>query len=169
MLEFELTTEDFVSFSIYGALSAPAAQKQSARYRIGTSAAMFVGLGLSAGFQNGWLYGLVAGLIAAVVFWLIWPSLWAWTTKRNVMRLAKAGGLGKPGPCRIWIDQYGVHDATPDDTSTVSWRGVERVEETATHAFIFVGPIRAYIIPKRIGAPAVAEFLAAVRAGLATA
>ncbi|PFG16231.1 YcxB-like protein [Propionicimonas paludicola] len=169
MLEFELTTEDFVAFSIYGALSAPAVQKRSARLRIGASAAMFVGLGLAAGLQDGWLYGLVAGLIAAAVFWLIWPPLWAWSTKRNVMRLAESGGLGKPGPCRIWIDQYGVHDATPDGTSTVSWRGIDRVEETPSHAFIFVGPIQAYVIPKRIGGSAVADFLAAVRAGLATA
>ncbi len=169
MLEFELTTEDFVAFSIYGTLNAPAVQKRSAQLRIVASAAMFVGLGLAAGLQDGWLYGLVAGLIAAVVFWLIWPPLWAWTTKRNVVRLAKSGGLGRPGPCRIWVDQDGVHDATLDGTSTVSWRGIERVEETATHAFIFVGPIQAYIIPKRAGASAVADFLAAVRAGLATA
>jgi len=167
MLEFDLTTEDFVAFSIYGTLHAPAIQKRSARLRIGASAAMFVGVGLGAGLQDGWRFGLLGGVIAAVVFWLIWPPLWAWTTKRNVMRIAEAGGLGKPGPCRIWIDQDGVHDATPDGTSTVSWRGIERVEETATHAFIFVGPIQAYIVPKRIGVPAVADFLTAVRAGLA--
>ncbi len=50
--------------------------------------------------------------------------------------------------------------------SSATWQGIDRIEATATHVFIFIGPLQAYVIPQRIGARAVHDFVSTVRGGL---
>ncbi len=165
VLEFEITGEDLVAYNVYGVTTAPAAKKQGAVFRIWGSLAVLVALTILIAIDGSWLEGLVFGVVGAAALWFVWPRLWIWTTKSNVLRHAKTGGLGTPGLCRIWTDEYGIHDATPNGTSSVTWQGIDRVEETASHVFIFTGPLQAYVIPKRIGESAVRDFVSAVRAG----
>ena len=165
VLEFEITGEDLVAYNVYGATTAPAAKKQSARYRVWLSLAVLVALTILIASDGSWFEGVVFGLVGAAVLWLVWPRLWTWMTRSNVLRHAKTGGLGTPGPCRIWVDEYGIHDATPNGASSVTWQGIDRIEENASHVFVFTGPLQAYVIPKRIGETVVRDFVSAVRAG----
>lgn len=165
VLEFEITGDDLVAYNVHAATTAPAAKKQSALYRVWMSLAVLIAATILIAIDGNWLEGVVFGLVGAVVFWLIWPRLWTWMTRTNVLRHAKTGGLGTPGPCRVWIDAYGIHDATPNGTSSVTWQGIDRIEENASHVFIFTGPLHAYVIPKRIGEAAVRDFVNVVRAG----
>jgi hypothetical protein len=165
VLEFDITGEDLVEYNVYAATTAPAARKQSALYRVWLSLAVLVALTVLVAIDGNWLEGVVAGLVAAAVLWLVWPRLWAWMIRSNVLRHAKTGGLGTPGPCRMWIDAYGIHDATPNGASSVTWQGIDRIEETASHVFVFTGPLQAYVIPKRVGESAARDFVSAVRAG----
>ena len=164
MLEFELTQDDLIAYNLYGLTTSPTFRRWAGRYRLIGALAVLIILALVIGFDGDLLLGAVAGVIAAAIFWFIWPRVWAWMTKRNVRRLAESGGLGKPGRCRLWYDDQGVHDQTPGGTSSVTFAGIDRIEESATHAFIFTAPMQAYVIPMRIGEYAVAEFLAVVRA-----
>lgn len=166
VLEYEITIDDLIAYNLYGATSVAAAKKQRDAFRVSLTVLVFLALTAMIAMDGTLLEGALVGLAGAATIWFVWPPVWVWATRRHVMRHAKAGSLGIAGPCRIWLDQSGVHDATPNGTSSVTWAGIDRVEETATHAFIFVGPLQAYVIPKRIGESAVAQFLTVVRAGL---
>jgi len=162
-LEFELTADDLVAYNLHGFRTAPAMKQQREVYRIWMSLLAFVALALPSAMVGLVIEGLVIGTVVALILWLLWPELWLWVTKRSAMHLAKTGGLGVPGPCRLWFDEDGVHDATPAGTSSVGWQEVDRIEQDSDHAFIFVGPAEAYVIPKRIGEGPVREFLDEVR------
>ncbi len=108
MLEFELTGEDLMAYNVYGATQTPAAKKRSAQVRPWVSLAILAAVTIVSGLEGNWLEGLVVGAIAGAVLWLAWPPIWVWTIRRNVLRFAKTGGLGTPGPCRIWIDDDGI-------------------------------------------------------------
>jgi hypothetical protein len=149
VLEFELTQDDLIAYNLYGLSTSPEFRRWAGRYRLIGSLAVLTILTLIIAFDGDLLAGAVAGFVAAGIFWIAWPRLWSWMTKRNVVRLAAGGSLGKPGRCKIWYDDHGVHDQTPGG---------------ATHAFIFTGPMQGYVIPMRVGEYAVAEFLAVVRA-----
>jgi hypothetical protein len=164
VLEFELTQDDLIAYNPYGLSTSPEFRRWAGRYRLIGSLAVLTILTLIIAFDGDLLAGAVAGFVAAGIFWIAWPRLWSWMTKRNVVRLAAGGSLGKPGRCKIWYDDHGVHDQTPGGTSSVSFDAIDRVEESATHAFIFTGPMQGYVIPMRVGEYAVAEFLAVVRA-----
>lgn len=165
VLEYEITSDDLVAFNLHAGTTDAAVTKQRAISRVGGSAAVLVTLTALLAIEGHWIAGPVVGGVAALVFWMVWPRIWGWLLRRNVLRLAKAGGLGTPGPCRIWVDADGVHEATPYGTSGVAWAGIARIDETATHVFIFIGPVEAYIIPKRIGEAVVREFVSAVESG----
>ena len=164
MLEFEITKEDLVAYTLHGLGSAESVRRQNATFRVWLSLAVLIALTLMNGLGDSWVEGVVAGLVGGAILWFVWPMLWTWTTERNVLRHAKSGVLGTPGPCRIWLDEFGVHDATPTGTSSVSWAGIDRVEENDAYVYVFVAPLQAYIIPKRIGEPAVRAFADEVRA-----
>ena len=167
MLEFEITNDDRVAYTLYGLGSAESVQRQSAAYRLWLSLTVLLALVLVSGLDGRWVEGAIAGAVGGAVLWFAWPALWTWVTKRNVLRHAKSGVLGTPGPCRIWLDEAGVHEATPTGTSSVAWAGIDRVEENDRHVYVFVAPVQAYIIPKRIGESAVRAFADEVRARLA--
>ncbi len=166
MLEFDLTAGDFAAYNIYGVTAAPAAKSRSARSRLWGSVVILATLTIVIALEGSWVEGLTFGLVAAAAFWLLWPRFWVWLATSQVHRLTRAGGLGTPGPCRLWIDGEGLHDATPTGASSVTWNGIDRIEENDTHVFIFTGAIHAYVIPKRIGEPAVRDFVNSVRAGM---
>lgn len=163
LLEYDLTTDDFVALNLHAATTSPTIQTSRARSRVWGSVGVFVGGLLLVGLEGSWLEALVVASLGSAVFWFVWPPTWSWFLTRNVRRLARAGGLGVPGRCRLWIDEDGVHDQTPTGSSSVAWSGVVRLDETDTHAFIYVGPVQAYVIPRRIGEPAVQAFINAAR------
>jgi len=163
VLEFELTADDLVAYNLHGFQTNPAMKRQGEIYRVGSSLLVFVALALLAAMVGLVMEGVVIGAVIALILWLLWPEIWLWMARRSAMHLAKSGGLGVPGPCRLWFDEVGVHDATPTGTSSVGWHGIDRIEQDDDHAFIFVGPDEAYVIPKRIGEAPVREFLDEVR------
>lgn len=49
---------------------------------------------------------------------------------------------------KIVIDGDSLHESTEVGEQRVIWRGVERVEETGEHIFIYTAPATAHVIPK---------------------
>lgn len=69
---------------------------------------------------------------------------------RYVRGVYKTGAnRGTIGEHEIEIDEDGLVERTEVSETRQSWRGVERIDETETHAFFFVSPLMAYIIPKQ--------------------
>ncbi len=66
-------------------------------------------------------------------------------------------------PSRLWVDvSGGVVDESPDRTTWYAPSAIEKIEETPDHVFVYVGPGRALIIPRRPDEEAVRAFVQAL-------
>jgi YcxB-like protein len=109
-----------------------------------------------------WLFiGLAILLLALLRKWLIGLTVKSYF----------AGGGGGGWPVRFVLeDDCLTVDETPRLYSKVAWTGDLQLEETAGHVFVYVDPMRAFIIPKRgIGAETMLEMRERMKAhGLST-
>jgi hypothetical protein len=67
------------------------------------------------------------------------------------VRRALEGGGNRAllGQQRMTIGEAGIEIENDMMHTTISWRGVEKVERTGEHIFIILGSLSAYVIPKR--------------------
>jgi hypothetical protein len=149
-LEYTLVTEDYVAFNAHVARTSGPMRAQVVRLRVAGSVVVAVALVLVVGaFERDWIGGAVTGAIGAVVAWFVVPPLNRWLVDRTIRRFAAGDGLGPVGPVRLTIDEAGLREEMAGTTSTATWDRVERVDETDEHAFVFVGPVAAVVLPKR--------------------
>lgn len=149
-LEYTLATEDHVAFNAHAALTSRPLRTQATRTRAGGAVLVAALLVLLTGvLRQDWVGGAAAGVVAAVVWWFAFPRLNGWVLGRTLRRLAAHDGLGSVGTVRLTIDDAGLREELAGTTSSVGWERVDRIEETDEHAFVFVGPLAALILPKR--------------------
>ncbi|WP_159794813.1 YcxB family protein [Puerhibacterium puerhi] len=117
--------------------------------------------------RQDWVGGAAAGVVAAAAWRFAFPRLNGWVLGRTLRRLAAHDGLGFVGTVRLTIDDAGLREELAGTTSSAGWDRVDRIEETDAHAFVFVGPLAASILPKRDAQAARA--LDAIRSGAAGA
>jgi hypothetical protein len=148
--EYSLTTKDYVAFNAHAARVSEPLKTQVGRMRalctvIGPLA-MFVAVGV---LFHDWIGGAVAAVPAAIVIWFGYPRVNRWVTDRTLQRLAAHDGLGLTGTARLVIDDTGLHEELAGMTTSIGWNNVNRIDETAEHAFVFVTPVSGLIVPKR--------------------
>jgi hypothetical protein len=49
---------------------------------------------------------------------------------------------------RLLITPESVTQETPDSTLKITWRSVERIGQTADHAFIYISKVEAFVLPR---------------------
>jgi hypothetical protein len=147
-ITYTLTPEDVVAFNRHQFETSPSLQRS---YRMGflwgvlAAAAFYLILGA---WDNPW-NALFPALF--LIIYLIWYPL---TIRRNLSRVGqrmKTEGANR----RVW----GRHTLTLSETeltaesefeySRLRWAGVERVDLTETHIFIYDSTTSAHVIPKR--------------------
>lgn len=163
-LTFCLTSDDFVAFNVHFALTSQAGLRQFRAFRrtmtLVPSILMCTGIAIA---TSNPVAGVASGLVTFVVLWFLCPRLWRRAVRKNIRRLGKNNGLGEPGPRRLFADDRGLRQESANGESFQSWSGILRIEETPEHAFIYIGPVQAFVVPKRIGQSEVSTFLAEVR------
>jgi hypothetical protein len=163
-IEYDLVPDDFVAFNMHHALHSEAARRQSATTRIGASVVLPLAVGIMlAAASHDVAFGAVTTLVSGVVLWFLWPRLWSRQMKRFLMRAASSDGLGTVGTQTLSIEDEGLREVSPGSETFTAWSKVRRIDETPDHVFIFVGPVQAFVIPKRIGEERVAAFMGDLR------
>jgi len=76
-----------------------------------------------------------------------------WSFDRNIKKTTQRIFQERPakgliGEHVLTIDDTGVTESTAFGEQLTRWEGVERIETTDTHAFIFVGAIMAHVVPR---------------------
>ena len=66
----------------------------------------------------------------------------------------------------LTVDEAGVTERTTLGSSHRTWAGIERVEETPTHLFIYIGRQSAFIVPKSWLAESVVALRGALEDGM---
>jgi len=174
-LEFDVTRDDFLAFNRVGMrrLFMP---RRPIRLAVVTLVAvgLFVGFSVLEGGLGwvsdrpfGWVVGIliIAALAVVVLFFtLLLVSL---IYAKHMIRTAPDDRLGI-GRQRLEASVDGIHDHSPKGEELHRWRNVREIVDGQAHVFIFVGRVKAYLLPKRAIAPAELEtFLAICRARLA--
>ncbi len=162
-LRYSLTVDDHVTFQEHVATTFPLIRRQQRQLRVlGTVscpvlAAVLVGVVLS-----DWVAAAVAGVVAATAVWFLTPTIHRRVVRRSVRTMVAEGGSGPVGPVRLCVDDTGLTEEIGGTTTTVTWAGVHRVDESARHLYVFTAPAAAIIVPK--GAPGSAGLATMLRA-----
>ncbi|HEY0078381.1 MAG TPA: YcxB family protein [Pyrinomonadaceae bacterium] len=88
-----------------------------------------------------------------VVSTALWALVFPHTYRRNINRATvKLLGEGRnellQHAHRMSLDETGLNVRSGIGESRLAWSAVERVEETETHIYIYIGALTAYVVPK---------------------
>lgn len=164
--EYTLTAEDYIAFNAHAARVSEQLKMLAARQRTLCTVLVLVVVPVLIGvLVHDWTGGVVTGALASAATWFGYPHLSHWVTGRTLRRLAAHDGLGPAGTARLEIDDAGLREELAGTTTSISWDSVDRIDETAEHAFVFVTAVAGIIVPLREERSG--ELLAEVRARLA--
>ncbi len=91
-------------------------------------------------------FAVVWGAAFLILVFVVGPAL----MDRHVRGVYKEGAnKGTIGQHEIEIDENGLVERTEVNEARWTWGGIERIEESDTHAFIYVSSVMAHIIPKQ--------------------
>lgn len=163
-IEYDLVMEDFIAYNLHFMHTSEACLRQLRAYRLTISLvpSILFCAGITIALSNP-VAGIATAIVSFVVFWFLSPWVWWRAVRRNVLRMARNNGLGEPGTRQLFADDRGLRQESANGETFQLWSGVSRIEETPGHAFIYIGPVQAFVIPKRIGEREVSAFLANVR------
>ncbi len=145
-------------------------RRQLRNFRISMSIVMPLAVFAFTAFtvRPSWLI-FFAMAVAAVILWLISPSIWNDTVRRNIRRMARDTGLGSPGRHRLELNDIGLREDGPNGVMSTPWESVLCIDETDEHAFIYFGPTQAFVVPRHSGRTETDAFLGQVRRRLGSA
>lgn len=165
-LEYVLSNEDYVAFNLHVAQTHQHHRNELFRYRIigALVLAAFVAIVAVTMLKVGPAFTLSVSVVAGALWWLLQPHALRRAIRRSLTRIANASALGATGPTRLWLDADGVHEQCAGLTTSALWPVLGRIEESGEHAYIFISPVAAFVVPKRAGTERVNAFLNSVRA-----
>lgn len=107
---------------------------------------------LGALYWPGW--SSVQRVIFFVVLSLVWlvayPFYYQWAVKRNARKMySESASKGLLGEHTMVIDAEGVSERSAVGESKIAWSGIERIEDDGKSIYLYIGPVQAYVIPKR--------------------
>jgi hypothetical protein len=161
-VEFDLTVEDFIAFNH------DHVERMFAMRTTRVVLALFVGLTVPVGVAFYWMSNDVAAdaapfvILWAVVHFLGFVAVAIWWSRRSsswgsgwIYRwLATRGDTSAIfGRYRFVISPREILERSPKAEAHYDISVVQKIIATATHAFIYVSPLQAFIIPRRAFVP----------------
>jgi hypothetical protein len=150
-IEFELTLDDLVAFTVVHALRSPTFKRQQLGYFVGGLLLFSVLPGLILATTEKPvletardIWPLLMGPISYLLFMLvipIWRKRFEAISKRM---LAEGHNSGADGPCSLTIESDGLRETRPAGESLRHWSAVEKVLVTDTHAFVYTSAVEAF-------------------------
>ena len=145
--EYEITRDDHVAFNM-DALSTKTFEAPQRRI-LALLVAFPIVLGLIDGFVTGdWISGPILGILFSALIWFAYPPINRWFQKRTIHKALASSDYSLGGSTRLTINEQGITEDIPGQSTFRSWNRLDRISETDTHAFVYAGPVEAFIIPK---------------------
>jgi len=96
-----------------------------------------------------WSYvGLLAGVPLAAYAAITGPRRFRKAHRKAALRIyQESSHPGTIGVHRIEITESGIAETNSTGGQTTTWEGVERIESTPTHGFVYTGGDQAHVIP----------------------
>jgi hypothetical protein len=140
--------EDMVAFNQYYFENSSCLRRQRI-IAIAIFSTIYLGIGVVQTLVRDSVIPLLVWMVVAVVF-----SLWYYraSKKVNPKRIARlySEEKNKGTFCehKLKILPEGIRETTDVGEQMITFAGIERIETTDTHAFIFIGTMQAHVIPR---------------------
>ena len=162
-VEYEVTMDDYVAFNKYVVETSPTIKRARRLTYLAALAGALWALYLIGASR---LWVSIVAVVGALAGFAAWNRF---RNPRRIDRLTRrlmAEGRNQLVLTKhhLQVDPDGLTDATAAGEARARWMAVERVVETASHIYLFVGALLAHIIPKRAfaGPEEVSDFIATV-------
>lgn len=147
-LEYAITTDDLLAFARYQFKSSESVRRTRTLFQWG-GAYTILFLLMAPAFAFGW-GPLLGGGIAGAVFWALWyPAVYNRIFERKARALldtySDSPALGQR---TLTLTEHGIHEESAAGERTTSWAHVRGITTTKDHAFIYISPLVAHVIPK---------------------
>ncbi len=145
---YNVTIDDVVAFNMHHFKNSPAMRKQVRFGVIFTCGLILICFSLIA--MSNKSYGdLIIGIITASVFACVYPGIYRWSAKRNVLKLYGEGkNVGVLGEHILEVTNTEIIDKADSAESKSKISRMERIESTPDYVFIYMGAVIAHIIPR---------------------
>jgi len=86
--------------------------------------------------------------IASILLFLLYPALYRRSSRRALDKMLSEG-VPTTGERHVRVNPVEISVSSELRSSTVRWKGVQKITREAGHAFVYVGPVEAFIVPRR--------------------
>lgn len=163
-LNYKLENDDFVAFNLHFSKSSATHKHAIRKTRlIALSATALVLFSIFYLWLKSWVVAIAVAGSGALLAWLVSPREYWKEVEKTISRMADCEGIGELGRYRLRIEEAGLREEVGGNVTTTAYSSISRIEETDEHVFIFIAPIRAYIIPKQEVGAQLVDFLEELR------
>lgn len=147
-LRYEITLDDLLAFTLHVHQKSPTMRRTRFGVVFGLGV-MLIGMCFVASEIVGNLKVFWGGVAGTIVFAGIYPRLYRRNVKRLSTRLyAEGQNKGILGRHVAELRDNGLFDGTDFSERTVFWKGIERIESTPSHTFVYLSAMSAQVIPE---------------------
>jgi len=147
-LDNQVGVEDIAAFSLHHARNS---KRERRRVRITQASGILSSLVLVIVWPNWSVVERVVFFIVSCLLMLIaYPAYYKWAIKRNARSIySGTESNGILGAHTIIVDAEAVTERSAVGESRIAWSGLERIEDDGDYIYLYIGPLQAYVIPKR--------------------
>jgi hypothetical protein len=150
-VQFTITLDDILAFNRYCVQHLPT-YKRTYRTLLISVPVIFVLIALALSintYRPPWLAWIIA--FVAVVAWpFIWPRRYQKTMDEFVMKTMQTGqNRSMLGVHTVTLSEQGLRATSEVSESSITWSGIERIEQDDQYIYLFVAATAAHIVPKR--------------------
>lgn len=147
-LIYTLQMEDLVAFNQYHFQHSPTFRRNR-RIIIGASVIAVCGYVIYDYIQQQSLVSVISGVIAAAIAITILSLLTKSPYKKGIRRLLREGrNTSILGRHELEVTETGITEHTEQISTTIAWKGIERIVSTDSHVFVYLSSTSACIIPR---------------------
>lgn len=147
-LRYSTTIEDLVAFNRFHNLHSPRLMRQRRLVTVILPVAALISVSVMAILTRD-LWSFLFPFFFIILYVAFLRRAYGKDFDKKVRRLYSEGrNRAALGPHRLSIDEDGITSETEVSSSTVSFKGIEKIETSPTHTFIYMSAISAMVIPK---------------------
>lgn len=150
-LQFELFENDYVDFNMHYMSISPTIKRSIFIQRYIISIIYLIAPFVSAKITDIPLWYWSIGFILLYIIWVIfYPKYFRKRAIKQVVKLLKEGkNVGIIGKYTLSLTPDCIIGINDSGESKTNWGSVENIYDTENHIFIYVGSMKAYIVPLR--------------------
>lgn len=150
-VKYEIIEEDLIDYNMFYASVSPTV-KRTLLIQQYLVPFVYLSIPFLLYFLNGdpLIFFLPPFAILALLWFLFYPKYFKWTVRKRVSKMINEGdNKGTVGAHELTFTPDEIIEVGEFGEGRVKWDIVQKVFTTDKHIFIFIGAMKAYIIPKR--------------------